>query len=87
MRSLSIVSAGNFFDGCIYYLYSRDDILLDPATLGGVVGEVSGLDQDLTVLELIKVLLDKLEGVLIRHVGGRVGQHPCAGSLRSRHCV
>jgi len=70
-------------------LYSRINTLLDPTTLGGVVGEVSGLDQDLAVLELGKVLLDKLESVLIRHVGRGVGKNPCAGSLRGRHfeCV
>jgi hypothetical protein len=67
-------------------LYSRNDTLLDPTTLSGVVGKVSGLGQNLTILELVKVLLDKLEGAVIGHIGRRVGQNPCAGSLGDRHC-
>jgi hypothetical protein len=85
MRSLIVLSV-DAFDCYICCLHSRNDIFLDPTTLSGVVGEISSLDKDLAVLKLFKFLLDKLEGVLIRHVGRRVGQNPCAGGLRGRHC-
>lgn len=51
-------------------------ILLDPATLSGVVGNVLVLDENLAVLKLREIPCLELEGVRLDLRRGRVGDDP-----------